>query len=75
LFIRYCRYLGGSFSARSCTRYFSQVSVYRFYNYSIRVPHRRFSITVPPPAPAFCTSVTPDCPVEGTIYGYYPLFR
>lgn len=30
-------------------------------------------MTVPPPAPAFCTQVTPDCPVEGTIYGYYPL--
>jgi hypothetical protein len=29
-------------------------------------------MTVPPPAPAFCTEVTPDCPVEGTIYGYYP---
>lgn len=22
--------------------------------------------------PAFCESVTPDCPVEGTVYGYYP---
>ncbi|KAF1357699.1 sphingoid long-chain base transporter RSB1 [Lizonia empirigonia] len=29
-------------------------------------------MTVPPPALAFCTSVTPYCPVEGTIYGYYP---
>ncbi|KAJ4411606.1 hypothetical protein N0V91_001391 [Didymella pomorum] len=29
-------------------------------------------MTVPPPAPAYCTEVTPDCPVEGTIYGYYP---
>jgi len=29
-------------------------------------------MTVPPPAPDFCTEVTPYCPVEGTIYGYYP---
>jgi hypothetical protein len=29
-------------------------------------------MTVPPPAPDFCTKVTPECPVEGTIYGYYP---
>ena len=29
-------------------------------------------MTVPPPAPDFCTEITPDCPVEGTIYGYYP---
>lgn len=29
-------------------------------------------MTVPPPAPEFCTRVTPECPVEGTIYGYYP---
>lgn len=29
-------------------------------------------MTVPPPAPAFCTDVTPECPVEGTIYGYHP---
>lgn len=29
-------------------------------------------MTVPPPAPDFCTQVTPECPVEGTIYGYYP---
>ncbi|KAF2193908.1 sphingoid long-chain base transporter RSB1 [Zopfia rhizophila CBS 207.26] len=29
-------------------------------------------MTVHPPAPDFCTKVTPDCPVEGTIYGYYP---
>ncbi|KAF9699448.1 hypothetical protein EKO04_002093 [Ascochyta lentis] len=27
---------------------------------------------IPPPAPGFCTQVTPECPVEGTIYGYYP---
>ena len=29
-------------------------------------------MTIPPPAPSYCTEVTPDCPVEGTIYGYYP---
>jgi hypothetical protein len=29
-------------------------------------------MTVPPPAPDFCTQVTTECPVEGTIYGYYP---
>ncbi|KAI1565973.1 RTA1 domain containing protein [Pyrenophora tritici-repentis] len=29
-------------------------------------------MTVPPPAPAFCTEVSPACPVEGTILGYYP---
>lgn len=27
---------------------------------------------VAPSAPDFCTKVTPECPVEGTIYGYYP---
>jgi hypothetical protein len=25
-----------------------------------------------PDAPDYCTSVTPDCPVEATIYGYAP---
>ena len=29
-------------------------------------------MTVPPPAPEFCTEVGPQCPVEGTLYGYYP---
>ncbi|KAF1941692.1 RTA1-domain-containing protein [Clathrospora elynae] len=29
-------------------------------------------MTVPPSAPAFCIEVGPECPVEGTIYGYYP---
>ena len=29
-------------------------------------------MSIPPPAPEFCTHVAPDCPVEGTIYGYYP---
>ena len=29
-------------------------------------------MVVPPPAPDYCTNVTPECPVEGTIYGYYP---
>ncbi len=29
-------------------------------------------MTVPAPAPNFCVSVGPDCPVEGTLYGYYP---
>ncbi|CAO2658308.1 Nn.00g060310.m01.CDS01 [Neocucurbitaria sp. VM-36] len=29
-------------------------------------------MTVPPPAPNFCIEVGPDCPVEGTLYGYYP---
>ncbi|CAE7213192.1 hypothetical protein P3342_012505 [Pyrenophora teres f. teres] len=29
-------------------------------------------MTVPPPAPDFCTEVGPNCPVEGTILGYYP---
>jgi hypothetical protein len=29
-------------------------------------------MTVPPPAPDYCTAVTAECTVEGTIYGYYP---
>ena len=29
-------------------------------------------MTVPPPAPEFCTEVGPECPVGGTILGYYP---
>ncbi|KAF2009399.1 sphingoid long-chain base transporter RSB1 [Aaosphaeria arxii CBS 175.79] len=29
-------------------------------------------MTVAPPAPDFCTEVTPECPVEGTLYGYAP---
>lgn len=29
-------------------------------------------MTVPPPAPDTCVAVGPDCPVEGTLYGYYP---
>lgn len=29
-------------------------------------------MTVPPPAPDFCKEVSPECPVQGTIYGYYP---
>lgn len=29
-------------------------------------------MVVPPPAPDTCTQVSPDCPVEGTILGYYP---
>lgn len=27
---------------------------------------------VPPPAPDSCTDISPECPVQGTIYGYYP---
>jgi hypothetical protein len=29
-------------------------------------------MTVPPSAPWWCTEVGPECPVEGTLYGYYP---
>ncbi|KAJ6196419.1 RTA1 like protein-domain-containing protein [Bipolaris maydis] len=29
-------------------------------------------MVIPPPAPDTCTQVGPDCPVEGTILGYYP---
>jgi hypothetical protein len=29
-------------------------------------------MAIPPPAPAFCTNVSPECPIEGTLYGYYP---
>ncbi|CAG5141966.1 uncharacterized protein ALTATR162_LOCUS1050 [Alternaria atra] len=29
-------------------------------------------MTVPPSAPWWCVEVSPDCPVEGTLYGYYP---
>lgn len=29
-------------------------------------------MVVPLPAPDTCTQVGPDCPVEGTILGYYP---
>ncbi|KAL6710144.1 hypothetical protein ACN47E_009935 [Coniothyrium glycines] len=29
-------------------------------------------MTAPPPAPDFCVEVGPDCPVEDTLYGYYP---
>lgn len=29
-------------------------------------------MTVPPPAPELCVEVGPLCPVEGTLYGYYP---
>ena len=29
-------------------------------------------MVVPPSAPDFCTKVGPDCPVSGTLYGYYP---
>lgn len=29
-------------------------------------------MTVPPPAPEFCEDVGPLCPVEGSLYGYYP---
>ncbi|PSN75265.1 RTA1-domain-containing protein [Corynespora cassiicola Philippines] len=29
-------------------------------------------MTIPPPAPPTCTQVTSECPVEGTLYGYYP---
>jgi hypothetical protein len=27
---------------------------------------------IPPSAPDWCTDVSSECPVEGTIYGYYP---
>ena len=27
---------------------------------------------IPPPAPDYCVSVTAECTVERTIYGYYP---
>ncbi|KAF2847498.1 RTA1-domain-containing protein [Plenodomus tracheiphilus IPT5] len=29
-------------------------------------------MTVPPSAPDFCEEVGPQCPVEGSLYGYYP---
>jgi hypothetical protein len=29
-------------------------------------------MVVPPSAPPFCDAVSAQCPVEGTIYGYYP---
>jgi hypothetical protein len=29
-------------------------------------------MTVPPLASELCTSVTPECPIEGTLYGYRP---
>ncbi|KAL1801190.1 hypothetical protein ACET3X_001532 [Alternaria dauci] len=29
-------------------------------------------MTVPPSAPSWCVEVGPECPVEGTLYGYYP---
>ncbi|KAG9187154.1 hypothetical protein G6011_05025 [Alternaria panax] len=29
-------------------------------------------MTVPPSAPEWCVEVGPECPVEGTLYGYYP---
>lgn len=29
-------------------------------------------MTIPPSAPDWCVEVGPECPVEGTLYGYYP---
>jgi hypothetical protein len=29
-------------------------------------------MTIPPPAPSFCVEISPECPIEGTLYGYYP---
>lgn len=35
-------------------------------------PTHTFKMSDRPQAPEWCTSVTPECPVDATVYGYYP---
>jgi hypothetical protein len=64
---RYCRRLTNSTRAFSISLSFHLLPSTLELRLQIHA-----TMSVPPPAPAFCTAVTPDCPVEGTIYGYYP---